>query len=132
MSATVTDAGVTKANDPAFPGHPRGLAYLAFAEAWERFSYYGMQTLLVLCMVRQLPHPGHVERMPGTPRWLLHAGLVSGAALLLLVAWRIFGHVLAPTRPDWLHPPRTADRQRMSSSGCGSFASSSSPNLASM
>lgn len=34
--------------------HPRGLWYLAFSEAWERFSYYGMQTLLVLYMARHL------------------------------------------------------------------------------
>ena len=27
-------------------GHPRGLAYLAFTEAWERFSYYGMEQAL--------------------------------------------------------------------------------------
>ena len=32
--------------DRAFLGHPRGLAYLAFAELWERFSYYGMTALL--------------------------------------------------------------------------------------
>ena len=25
-------------HDRAFLGHPRGLAYLAFTEAWERFS----------------------------------------------------------------------------------------------
>jgi dipeptide/tripeptide permease len=35
-------------------GHPRGLAYLVFAETWERFSYYGMQALLVLYMGQQL------------------------------------------------------------------------------
>jgi POT family proton-dependent oligopeptide transporter len=51
--------------DHSFLGHPRGLAYLAFAEAWERFSYYGMQTLLVLYMTRQLLHPGHIERIAG-------------------------------------------------------------------
>jgi len=51
--------------DHSFVGHPRGLAYLAFAEGWERFSYYGMQTLLVLYMVRQLLHPGHIERVAG-------------------------------------------------------------------
>jgi hypothetical protein len=34
--------------DTLFFGHPRGLGYLAFAEAWERFSFYGMQALLVL------------------------------------------------------------------------------------
>jgi POT family proton-dependent oligopeptide transporter len=52
-------------NDRAFLGHPRGLGYIAFTEAWERFSYYGMQTLLVLYMVRQLLLPGHVERVAG-------------------------------------------------------------------
>ena len=31
-----------------FLGHPRGLAYLTFAEAWERFSFSGMQALLVV------------------------------------------------------------------------------------
>ena len=51
--------------DRAFLGHPRGLGFLAFTEAWERFSYYGMQTLLVLYMTRQLLLPGHVERIAG-------------------------------------------------------------------
>ena len=31
---------------PDFCGHPRGLWYLAFTEAWERFSFYGMQCCL--------------------------------------------------------------------------------------
>src|ERR1700753_288063 len=48
---------------PSFLGHPRGLWYLAFTEAWERFSYYGMQTLLVLYMVKSLLLPGSVERI---------------------------------------------------------------------
>jgi len=47
--------------DRAFLGHPKGLGYLAFTEAWERFSYYGMQTLLVLYMVKYLLLPGHIE-----------------------------------------------------------------------
>jgi len=51
--------------DSAFFGHPRGLGYLAFAEAWERFSYYGMQALLVLYMGQQLFLPGHVEHVAG-------------------------------------------------------------------
>src|SRR5215471_14388309 len=46
-----------------FLGHPRGLAYIAFTEAWERFSFYGMQALLVLYMVNRLLHPGHVEHI---------------------------------------------------------------------
>src|SRR5438270_6007535 len=49
--------------DRAFLGHPRGLGYLAFTEAWERFSYYGMQTLLLLYMVKYLLLPGHVEHV---------------------------------------------------------------------
>jgi POT family proton-dependent oligopeptide transporter len=49
--------------DRAFLGHPKGLGYLAFTEAWERFSYYGMQTLLVLYMVKQLLLPGHIEHV---------------------------------------------------------------------
>ena len=51
--------------DRSFLGHPRGLGYIAFAEAWERFSYYGMQALLVLYMVNRLLHPGHIEHVAG-------------------------------------------------------------------
>ena len=47
--------------------HPRGLYYLAFTEAWERFSYYGMTGLLALYMVDALLLPGHVERVVGYP-----------------------------------------------------------------
>ncbi|MBL8305595.1 MAG: peptide MFS transporter [Rubrivivax sp.] len=35
-------------------GHPKGLAVLFLAEMWERTSYYGMRTLLVLYMVDHL------------------------------------------------------------------------------
>jgi POT family proton-dependent oligopeptide transporter len=52
-------------DDRAFLGHPKGLGYLAFCEAWERFSYYGMQTLLVLYMVNRLLLPGHVDNIAG-------------------------------------------------------------------
>jgi POT family proton-dependent oligopeptide transporter len=46
-------------------GHPRGLWYLVFAEAWERFSYYGMQALLVLYLTQYLLLPGNAERIAG-------------------------------------------------------------------
>ncbi len=67
MSAILiaADADAVAKADHSFVGHPRGLGYLAFAEAWERFSYYGMQTLLVLYMVRRLLHPGHIESIAG-------------------------------------------------------------------
>ena len=61
------------ASDRAFLGHPVGLAYISFTEAWERFSYYGMQTLLVLYMVNQLLLPGHIENIAGFSafRWFV-------------------------------------------------------------
>ncbi|MES1156786.1 MAG: MFS transporter [Alphaproteobacteria bacterium] len=46
-------------------GHPRGLWYLSFAEAWERFSYYGMNALLVLYLSQYLLLPGHIEHVAG-------------------------------------------------------------------
>ena len=42
---TLTPDAVAPA-DRAFVGHPVGLAYLAFMEAFERYSIYGMQALL--------------------------------------------------------------------------------------
>ena len=51
--------------DKAFFGHPIGLGWLSFAEFWERFSYYGMQALLVLYMTHWLLLPGHVEQVVG-------------------------------------------------------------------
>lgn len=50
-------------DDKAFLGHPKGLGFIAFTEAWERFSYYGMQSLLVLYMSKFLLHPGHIENI---------------------------------------------------------------------
>ena len=35
-------------------GHPKGLAVLFLTETWERVSYYGMRSLLVLYMVKHL------------------------------------------------------------------------------
>src|SRR3954470_17520569 len=56
---------------PQLFGHPRGLWYLAFTEAWERFSFYGMQALLGLYMVKYLLLPGHVEKVVGFA-WVQH------------------------------------------------------------
>ena len=53
------------ATEKRYFGHPVGLFYLSFTEAWERFSYYGMQTLLVLYMTKQLLFPPHVGRIVG-------------------------------------------------------------------
>src|SRR3984893_6466186 len=44
-------------------GHPKGLTFLFTTEMWERFSYYGMRSLLVLYMTKYLllaDHSGNV------------------------------------------------------------------------
>jgi proton-dependent oligopeptide transporter, POT family len=38
-------------------GHPKGLTFLFTTEMWERFSYYGMRSLLVLYMTKYLLAP---------------------------------------------------------------------------
>ena len=63
MTAPEATPDFEDGHDRAFLGHPKGLGYLAFTEAWERFSYYGMQALLVLYMVNELLLPGHVENV---------------------------------------------------------------------
>jgi len=41
----------TQSDNSGIFGHPRGLSTLFFTELWERFSYYGMRSILVLYMV---------------------------------------------------------------------------------
>ncbi len=41
-------------NQPTWFGQPRGLTILFLTEMWEIFSYYGMRTLLVYYMTKQL------------------------------------------------------------------------------
>jgi len=57
------------AHDRAFLGHPKGLGYLSFVEGCERFSYYSMQTLLVLYMVKYLLLPENIGNVVGL-QWL--------------------------------------------------------------
>ena len=63
MNATL--AASDRQAQSTFLGHPRGLAYLAFTELWERFSYYGMTALLALYLAKQLLLPGHAEHVVG-------------------------------------------------------------------
>ena len=46
-------------------GHPKGLTVLFATEMWERFSYFGMASLLVLYMVKYLLLPGQVDVVLG-------------------------------------------------------------------
>ena len=74
-----------------FFGEPRALAYLAFTEAWERFSYYGMTAILVLYMSQSLFLAGHIEKVVGFAA--LRAGLESvfGTMTALALSSLIFG-----------------------------------------
>jgi POT family proton-dependent oligopeptide transporter len=72
-------------NDRAFLGHPRGLGYLAVVEGCERFSYYSMQTLLTLYMVKYLLLPAHIGGVLGLgwlgAQWYGKAGQPLASAL---------------------------------------------------
>ncbi|MDB5667531.1 MAG: transporter [Alphaproteobacteria bacterium] len=46
-------------------GHPRGLTVLATTEMWERFSFYGMQALLMLYMTQHLLLPDQARDVLG-------------------------------------------------------------------
>ncbi len=63
--ATPEMGDVINADDRAFLGHPKGLGYLAVVEGCERFSYYSMQTLLVLYMTKYLLLPEHAGDVLG-------------------------------------------------------------------
>lgn len=74
-----------------FFGQPRGLAYLAFTEAWERFSYYGMTSMLVLYMTQQLFMPGHIENVAGFVDFRARIESVLGPMTTVALASMIYG-----------------------------------------
>ena len=88
---TTTGEATLRRRDATFFGHPRGLFYLAFTEAWERFSYYGMTALVVLFMVNQLLLPGHVEHIGGFSGFRAALESLSGPLSTQALASQIFG-----------------------------------------
>lgn len=82
---------VTPGSSAEFFGHPRGLAYIAFTEAWERFSFYGMQALLVLYMSGYLLQPGVVEQVAGFAGLRAAIEAVFGTLSTQALAAQIFG-----------------------------------------
>ena len=80
-----TETAVADTHDHAFLGHPRSLGFITFTEVWERFSYYGMQALLVLYLAKQLLQPGHVEHVAGfePARWFFDHTYGGGHTLSL-------------------------------------------------
>jgi len=69
MTATEAASRLDDPNDRAFLGQPKGLGFLSVVEGCERFSYYSMQTLLVLYMVKYLFLPENIGSVIGLD-WL--------------------------------------------------------------
>jgi POT family proton-dependent oligopeptide transporter len=89
-------AANAQAPDKALPertffGEPPAIGYLAFTEAWERFSYYGMTALLVLYMTQSLLLPGHVEHVAGFAGFRRALESVLGPISNLALASQIYG-----------------------------------------
>ncbi|PWG02983.1 peptide MFS transporter [Sphingosinicella humi] len=94
---------VADRDDRAFLGHPKGLGYLAFTEAWERFSFYGMQALLVLYMVNELLLPGRVENIALFEQFSALYGGLEGQALASAIFGTYAASVyLTPIIGGWL------------------------------
>jgi POT family proton-dependent oligopeptide transporter len=101
-------------NDRAFLGHPKGLGYLGFTEGCERFSYYSMQTLLVLYMVNYLLVPGRMGKVIALDWLQAHvyhgmtgqplASAIFGTYTALVYFTPIFGGIIADR---WLGRDRT-------------------------
>jgi proton-dependent oligopeptide transporter, POT family len=94
--------------DASLFGHPRALSFLFATEMWERFSYYGMRSLLVLYMVKYLFDPerfGNVIGLAAVKR--MHeflwgpldvqpfSSLIYGDYTMLVYFTPIFGGLLA-------------------------------------
>lgn len=88
-AATAPTAAVPE--ERTFLGHPPGLAYLSFTEAWERFSYYGMIGLLILYLTDQLLTPGHVEQVLGFASFRAGIEAVFGPLTSVALASQIVG-----------------------------------------
>jgi POT family proton-dependent oligopeptide transporter len=85
------DSPAPSARERTFFGHPKGLFFLAFTEAWERFSFYGMTALVVLYMVNQLLLPGHIEHIAGFTGFRAAAESLFGPLSTQALASEVYG-----------------------------------------
>ncbi|HKD21437.1 MAG TPA: peptide MFS transporter [Rhizomicrobium sp.] len=81
----------TRARRGTFFGEPPALGYLAFTEAWERFSYYGMTSLLVLYMSQALFAPDRIGRVAGFAAFRTGLESVLGHMSTIALATQITG-----------------------------------------
>jgi POT family proton-dependent oligopeptide transporter len=81
----------TRARRGTFFGEPPALGYLAFTEAWERFSYYGMISLLVLYMTQALLTPDRIGHVAGFAAFRAGLEFVFGRMSTVALASQIYG-----------------------------------------
>ena len=86
--------------DRGFFGHPRGLGFLAGTEMWERFSFYSMQSLLMLYMAKYLLLPENEGKVAGIGIYRSVLEGIFGPMTNLALAAQTFG----------LHPGHPVDR----------------------
>jgi proton-dependent oligopeptide transporter, POT family len=96
-----------KSPNTAFFGHPRGLGILAFTQASERFSFYGMQALLPLYLVSHLLKPEVAAKVVGLDGLRVGVELLTGPLSTTAFAAQLFGLYIglfniAPMALGWL------------------------------
>ena len=91
MASEIAHQDAAAGRPASFLGHPKGLAFIVFTEAWERFSFYGMQALLVLYMATHLLQPGAVEAVVGFAALRGAIEAVFGSLSVQALATQIFG-----------------------------------------
>jgi len=80
MSTLVERETVNISDSSGFGGHPKGLGPLFFTELWERFSYYGMRSILILYMTSTVAQGGlgfDVKRASSIYGWYTMAVYVT-------------------------------------------------------
>ena len=93
---SIAEAGAAPADkqkEKKFFGHPWGLANLFGVEMWERFSFYGMNSIILLYMYYATTDGGlNIDKAAATSIVGAYSGLVYMACILAsLVADRILG-----------------------------------------
>ena len=93
IARSLSDADVRSSGlgTGTFLGEPKALGYLAFTEAWERFSFYGMSALLVLYLTQALLLPGHVEHIQGFTAFRAGLERLFGPLSTVALASQIYG-----------------------------------------
>ena len=96
-----------RSSDTAFLGHPAGLGFLAFTQAWERFSFYGMQALLPLYLAGHLLDPDVAAGVWGLAGFRQGVEALTGPLTTTAFAAQLFGLYIglfniAPLLGGWL------------------------------